>query len=537
MHHVTRRSLLGSSLGLGAAAVLSSCGDSSPSSPEEQAAATSSVLPTHVPYTEVEPDLPAEDGVSPAAFTAYPADPAQFSTETPGDGEPITFSGPTSFGLPPAMGDNPFWQEMNERIGSEMQISLTPAADYDSKFATMVAGDSLPEAFYVGNMPARNQFLTAKVADLTEHLAGDAISEYPGLANIPSESWKECIIDGTIRAIPLQRGLVGLNSVLMRNDLLAAEGIDKGDITDFESLREISQQLTGGNSWAWADAPIAHIRRMCDIPITWTISDGVLGTTLLDDRQEQALEAARTLVEDGSVTPDAAGTPASTKKQWFGGGQVTFMTDSFIAWFSLYIANSGVEGLDIQAMGIPGMEGDQGTQNLPKPNAGFTAFSAEVGDRLPTLLRVADWLAAPFGTQEYLLNKYGLVDRHYTLDGSDPVPTDLATEVNIGSLYYSDAARVIYSPGRPEAVQDSWEHQNAVNTKSVSDPTYGLHSETGSRNLGSLMGDLRAVEEDIIFGRKEISAWKPAAQKFLDDCGTKILEEYQASYDATEGQE
>lgn len=533
MRQISRRTVLGSSLGLGAAAVITGCGSAS-TTPEEKASATASVLPNHIPYSEIEPDLPAEDGVTPAAFTAYPSDPVQFSSEAPGDGDPIRFSGPTSFGLPPALSDNPFWQEMNSLIGSDLQISLTPSADYDQKFATMVAGDSLPEAFYVGNMPARDQFLTAKAADLTEHLAGDAIAEYPGLANIPSDSWKECIVDGAIRAIPLQRGLVGLNSVLMRNDILAEAGIDKAEITDFESLREISKELTGGNRWAWADAPIAHLRRMCDIPITWTLEDGTLSTNLLDDRQEQALEAARTLVEDGSIIPDAAGTPASTKKQWFGGGQVSFMTDSFIAWFSLYIANTGVEGLDIQAMGIPGMEGGQGTQNLPKPNAGFTAFSAEATDRLPTLLRVADWLSAPFGTQEYLLNKYGLEGRHYTLEGSDPVPTDLATEVNIGSLYYSDATRVIYSPGRPDAVEDSWEHQKSVNAKSVADPTYGLTSDTGSRKLGSLMGELRGIEEDIIFGRKEISAWKPAAQKFLDDGGTQILEEYQESYEASE---
>lgn len=533
MRALSRRSLLGSSLGLGAAALAAGCSSNS-ASPEEQASAAASVLPSHIPYAEIEPDLAAEEGMTPGGFTAYPADPVPFSTEAPGDGEPIQFSGPTSFGLPPSLDDNPFWQEMNARVGSDLKISLTPAADYDAKFATMVAGDSLPEAFYVGQMPARNQFLTAKTADLTEHLAGDAIAEYPGLANIPSESWKECIIDGTIRAIPLQRGLVGLHSVLMRNDLLAEAGIEKSEITDFASLREISKELTGGNNWAWADAPIAHLRRMCDIPITWTIEDGTLGTNLLDDRQEQALEGARTLVADGSVTPDAAGAPASTKKQWFGGGQATFMTDSFIAWFSLYIANSGVEGLDIQAMGIPGMEGGQGTQNLPKPNAGFTSFSAAAADRLPTLLRVADWLSAPFGTQEYLLNKYGLEGRHYTLDGTDPVPTDRATEVNIGSLYFSDATRVIYSPGRPDAVEDSWEHQKSVNSKSVSDPTYGLNSETGSRKLGSLTSELRAVEEDIIFGRKEVSAWKPAAQKFLDDGGTQILEEYQASYEASE---
>lgn len=537
MTSISRRTLLGGAAGAGAAVVLASCSSGGSSDPAAQQEANTSALPDYVPYADVEPDLPAELGRTSGGFFAYPESPVSFSSEAPGDGEPVTFMGPTSFGLPPALGDNPFWQEMNERIGSELQISLTPAGEYDAKFSTTIAGDSLPDAFYVGAMPSRPRFMMSKAADLTEHLSGDAVNDYPGLASIPTDSWQECVFEGTIRAIPLNRGLVSLGSVLMRNDLLDEAGIDRAEITSFEALRDISAEMTSGNRWAWADAPLGHLRRMCDIPIRWTLEDGTIGTNLLDERQLEALEATRQLVDDGSVNPDAAGTPASTKKQWFGGGQIAFMSDSFIAWFSLYVANAGVEGLDIQAMSIPGMTDGVGTQDLPHPNAGFTAFSADVGDRLPVLLRIADWLAAPFGTEEYLFNKYGIAGRNYELDGSDPVPSDRATEVNIGSLYFSDTARVIYSPGRPETVQDAWDHQSAVTEKQVVDPTYGLISETASRRLNSLAGELTAVQDDIIYGRRPVSDWESAAQEFLDGGGTKMIEEYQESYDAQQAGE
>ncbi|HIZ38289.1 MAG TPA: hypothetical protein H9815_21130 [Candidatus Ruania gallistercoris] len=537
MTSITRRALFGGVAGAGAAVVLGSCSSGGSNDPGADQEANAAVLPSYVPYADVEPDLPAELGRTSAGFFAYPDSPVTFSTEAPGDGDPVTFMGPTSFGLPPALEDNPFWQEMNERIGSELRISLTPAGEYDAKFSTTIAGDSLPDAFYVGAMPSRPRFMTSKTADLTEFLSGDAIKDYPGLASIPTDSWQECLFEGTIRAIPLNRGLVSLPSVLMRNDLLDDAGIDRGEITSFDTLREISAELTGGNRWAWSDAPIGHLRRMCDIPIRWTLEDGTIGTNLLDERQLEALEATRQLVDDGSVNPDAAGTPASTRKQWFGGGQIVFMSDSFIAWFSLYVANAGVEGLDIQAMSIPGMTDGVGTQDLPRPNAGFTAFSADAGDRLPTLLRIADWLAAPFGTEEYLFNKYGIAGRNYELDGSDPVPGDLATEVNIGSLYFSDTARVIYSPGRPDTVQDAWDHQSAVTEKSVVDPTYGLISETASRQLNSLAGALTSVQDDIIYGRRPVSDWEPAAQEFLDGGGTTMIEEYQESYDALQAQQ
>lgn len=534
---LSRRSLLGAAAGIGSLATLGGCSSStSGTNAAEDQQKLQAALPNYIPYEDVTPDLAAELGRTAAGFVAYPETPVQFSKDAPGDGKPVTFMGPTSFGLPPAVADNPFWQEMNKQIGSDLEISLTPAGDYDAKFSTTVAGKSLPDAFYVGSMPSRPKFMASQTADLTEHLAGEAVSNYPGLASIPTDSWKECIFDGQIRAVPLNRGLVALPSVLIRNDLLTKSGIDRADLTSYEKLREASKELTGGNRWAWADAPLGHLRRMLDIPLRWSMDNDTIGSTLLDERQQEALEATRQLVADKSVNPDASGTPASTRKQWFGGGSAVFMSDSFIAWFSLYVANAGVEGLDIQALQISGMDGGAGTQEIPRPNAGFTAFNAKLGDRLPTLLRIADWLAAPFGTQEYLLNKYGLEGRHYELKGSDPIPTARATEVNIGSLYLSDTARVIYSPGREDTVKAAWEHQRTVTEKSVSDPTYGLYSETASRKQNSLGGELADVEADIIHGRRPVSDWTAAAKKYLDDGGQQMITEYQQAYEASAAQ-
>src|SRR5699024_4308840 len=112
--------------------------------------------------------------------------------------------------------NNKFWQEMNTRVGSPLDISLTSSGDYDAKFATVVAGNQLPDMYLVGRMTSLPKFMTSKAADLTDHLGGDKILDYPALANIPTESWRQCIYGGAIRALPIQRGLVSLPSVLVR---------------------------------------------------------------------------------------------------------------------------------------------------------------------------------------------------------------------------------------------------------------------------------------------------------------------------------
>src|SRR4029077_9806397 len=83
---------------------------------------------------------------------------------------------------------------------------------YKEKAAAVLAG-SLPDIFYVSNeigiadIPG---FLVAKGADLSPHLAGDAIKKFPNLAAIPTAAWKYTL--GTtpkgIYGVPAQRAAV-----------------------------------------------------------------------------------------------------------------------------------------------------------------------------------------------------------------------------------------------------------------------------------------------------------------------------------------
>ncbi|WP_154794399.1 hypothetical protein [Occultella kanbiaonis] len=534
--HPSRRAVLTTGLGIAALAGIAAC-SSGPNGGNDQGGSgggAAAALPDYIPYEGVEADLPVQDGRTSSGFFAYPASPAAISTGTPSDGEPITAMGPTSFALPPAMDQNAFWQEMNERLGSELQITLTPAGEYDAKFATTVAGRALPDFFHVGSTQSLPQFMASEAADLTEFLSGDAIAAYPGLANIPTASWEECAFEGRIRAIPIQRGLVNLPTLFARQDLLEAAGITEMP-RSFGELSDLSEELTGGNTWAWGNLPLVYARASVDIPSYWTVVDGTFTSTLEDERHEQALDAVRALQAAGVVNPDAPSAPGSARKDWFGAGRSIFHEDSFIAWFSLYVQHGSVPGLNIQAMPVIGFDGGTGTQFVPKPNYGITAISAGSADRAETLLKVADYLAAPFGTEEYLFCKFGIEGVNYELEGTDPVPTDAASEVNIGSLYISDAARVVYAPNREAVVQAAWDHQNRVTEKSLQDPTLGLYSETASRKLASLQGTLEDAELDIMLGRRPVSDWSVAVEEFNSGGGADILAEYQAAFDEKQG--
>ena len=54
-----------------------------------------------------------------------------------------------------------------------------------------------------------------------------------------------------------------------------------------------------------------------------------------------------------------------------------------------------------------------------------TAMKKAPDDRVQELLRMLNWLAAPFGSQEDRLLSFGVPDVDYTLDAKgNPVPTD-----------------------------------------------------------------------------------------------------------------
>ena len=54
--------------------------------------------------------------------------------------------------------------------------------------------------------------MAAKAVDLSDHLAGDAILDYPNLANIPTDCWDVGRFNGRIYGLPSPRGAVSRGS-------------------------------------------------------------------------------------------------------------------------------------------------------------------------------------------------------------------------------------------------------------------------------------------------------------------------------------
>ncbi|GAB2597491.1 extracellular solute-binding protein [Pseudactinotalea suaedae] len=540
-----RRTFLGA--GLGAAAIvavgsMASC--STPTAPTGGSVAGAGVeLPSYIRFAGVTADIPGTDAGIPDTFFAYPANPQPATTELPADGSAIRGSVPINKAVPPSMDRNSYWQELNARIGSDLSLTITPGADFAQRFATAVAGDGLGDVFTVDlGFAQLPQFLETQCQDLTEYLAGDAVADYPFLANLPTDSWRGTVFNGAIYGLPITRGVQSSVLLYTRRDLFEARGVDPQPTTIDEFL-QTCQAMTDvrSNVWALTAVPMSMLQQMYGLPNTWGVDEaGVFTHALETDGYKDALELGRRLIADELVHPDSVDASTADQKLWFGAGSGAIHQDTYSGMGSMYeVGSGGPENYAVGLMVTPSESGEPAPLWLGNPNNTISALKQADESRIRMLLEVLNWLAAPIGTAEHMFRKYGVEGVHHELDDNgDPVMTPLGdSEASGGTFpieYLIDGPRPSYYPGRPHVAQDIYDHMEVVIPTGVRNPTVGLYSTTQGTNGGRLTTMANDAANAILLGREPVSSWDEVATDWRSGGGDTIRAEYEEAYAQTQ---
>ncbi|WP_165549945.1 extracellular solute-binding protein [Kribbella speibonae] len=530
---LSRRSLLSAGAALGLSAAVPGCSNAGRggTSGSNDSAAKAKVRPAYVRYDGVKADLPGARYGIPDGFLRYPADPVQAITEPPGDGKPIEVMTSTNTPIPPAVAQNAFWQQFNERVGSPVQLNLTPSVSYDEKFATSVAGGTLGDIFSIGNVPQKPQMLAAKAVDLTPHLAGDKITKYPYLANLPETSWNATIFDGKIYGIPIPRGAISSEVLYARKDILDDQGLP-AELKSADDFVRLCKALTDKrkNRFALADLPTGYVRNMFGIPNSWKEADGKLVSGFEHPAQEEALALVQQLWKSGYIHPDAFTSQNQDRKTRFGNGTGPLVQATFSGW-PTYLQTMDQDA-EIAIIPPPAHDGSGvGHTWLGAPTLSVTAISKAAEARVETMLAYLNYLAAPFGTSEYLFRKYGIKGIDHQVQDGDPVLTKKGfSETQLALQYQADGPWAIFLPERKGSTESCFNAMKEICPQAVANPVDGMYSETASRKGGQLNRDINAVSDDIIQGRAPVSAWGQAVKKWKSAGGDKIAEELYAQY-------
>ncbi|HEX3811848.1 MAG TPA: extracellular solute-binding protein [Mycobacteriales bacterium] len=534
---LSRRTLLKSTgtaavLASGGAGLLAGCGGKK--SKNTVAANTKVKLPTYVPYTGgAKPDLPGtEQGVQPAFFR-YPTNPKAATSEKPGSGSSVSAFANIYYAIPPGPGRNKFWSSLNEQLGVDLKLQMVPNGDYATKFPTIIAGNDLPDLLQVIGTPAPNmpQLLASKFTDLTDYLSGDAVKEYPYLANIPERGWKTTIYNGGIYGIPVPREAIGGYN-FAREDLFKKAGASLTP-KNFNEFHDGAKALNNPRKHQWtfgsADAVISLVNTMQNAPNGWRDNGGKLTNNIETDEYRKSLSTAIQFWKEGLIHPDAF-EDAPPIKEWFVAGTICVDPTGYAGWAQYIQQGLAHPGFQLNLLTAPGYDGGLGKIPLGGPSFSTTAIKKASKSRVKELLRIANWLATPFGSKEYLFRVYGITGVDNTVDkNGDPHYTQLGLSeaVPLPIRYVADAPAPIYQPSRPQDAKIQHAYQSKVLPDGIPNPTLGLFSDTNAQQGAIINKAFANAHNDIIQGRKPLSALDDALKAWRQGGGDKIRKEYE----------
>jgi putative aldouronate transport system substrate-binding protein len=537
---LTRRHLLIRAGGLASAAavgmplLLEACAPATPALTPTTGTGTGTsaqsgvTLPTYVPFKGgTQPDLPGNaNGLDPAYFT-FPKQLTQSVTRTPGDGSDVSAIVVLTYSPPPGPDQNAAWQAVNKQLGVNLKLQMVPTADYAATVNTVLAGTEVPDFIYnatttqpLGVIPAITQFASARCADLTPFLSGDAIKDYPNLANFSTYTWRSGVVGGKLYAIPSARAPIG-TAIAYRKDLFDQAGVqmDKAP-KNADDFKHILQQLTRPDQNQWGIAtggtatfglnsgsPFLGIFRT---PNNWKLdSSGKLIKDYETDEFKAAVGFARDLWSAGLYHPNTPSYGGTGNPDYAGGRfavQIGFWGQYIQNWDLLASVNPNGKTYPMHPFAV---DGGTPVYLAGNGNFGITFIKQQPSaERVKMLLRVADFFAAPFGSQEWLLNYYGVKDVDYRFDDSGtPVPTDQGrSELTATWRYITSPPYALFDTVRSqEFATVTHAAEQAMLGVAQFDPTLGLQSASAFQLGIPAQTTLYAGVQDIVLGRRPLT--------------------------------
>jgi putative aldouronate transport system substrate-binding protein len=554
-HDVTRRSFLrvasGVLLSAASLPVLAACSVSVPGGPAPSSAGGTQSsgggkvqLPTYAALPNLPPpDLPgSSDGLLAPGYQNYPSKLIKSVPQPPGKGGEVNALTVSLSPAPTPLESNSAWQQVNKEVGVTLRIPSISTADYPTRLNTVLAGGDLPDiiaaAIFSTTMPNIGDFVNSACADLTPYLSGDAVKDYPNLANLPSTAWPPMIYNNKIMAVPVAAGGVRQSALL----LARGGDLDKAGITSITSPDDfmgVCKQLNNpGTRWALGASTLVNwLAMVYGAPNVWAQSGGKFTRDYETPEYKAAVAYHRALWDAGLFHPDSASLSGSPAGVQYYGGKFVFSPHaswSLVAYQTAWErANAADPEFKPRAV-LPFNKDGTGraAQFIGLGSTGTIALKKASADRIKELLGVLNYVTAPVGTTEALLMQYGVEGPDFTRDAnSNPVPTQqglndlIVPWKNIGG-----PPDYLFSSNSADFVPYTYQAQKEHFAQTVPNAATGLYSPTDSSKGITLKNTLTDKMNDILFGRAPVSGFDDLVAEWRANGGDTIRGEYEQAY-------
>ncbi|HEV7665546.1 MAG TPA: extracellular solute-binding protein [Chloroflexota bacterium] len=517
--------------------------------------AANAVYPSYKPYTSgPKPDYPAASSMYDDAFSSYPANPARAFPDAPGSGSTINIMSIQLFPPPTPLDQNPAWQAVNKALNANVNFQIVTSADYPVKLGTVMASNDIPDILYVYARPGAAstlaasagmpQFLQAQAADLTPYLAGDAAKDYPFLAAIPTTTWKNagCAYQDKLYLVPIHRYLPG--QMLVKNSAvwdkeIGADYVPKS-AADFKrillQLTRPQQDFYGIGGAQDTVMLVPTISSIFGAPNGWRVdASGKLTKDVETAEFKEAVGFVRDLFTAGVFHPNSTTwASAVIARAQFAIGKFAIFRDPINGWQDSWRQALGTsQPFDVRPLPLfPSLPGGKTQHFVTGGHLWASAVKKGSPERTRELLRVLNWLAAPFGSAEHQLLTFGVKGVDYTVDDSgNPTLTQQGNaDANyVPWKYVVGAPWVFYTPDLPNYAKVMYDTEHMLLPSAVSDPTFGQVSVTNFTKGFTLTQSLNDAIVDMVVGRRPLSDYEQVVKDWQTNGGETIRKEYQES--------
>lgn len=500
-------------------------------------------LPASIPFQGPTPDLQASADGLPPAYKSFPQQLSRSVMSPPGKGGEVTMMTYTINAPPPPLEQNAAWQEMNRQLNTSLKLPLINLQDYNTKLNVVISGGDLPDIMRMTTLQAsfvRNQpdFMKQTCVDLTPFLSGDAVKDYPNLANFPSYVWPNAVVSNKLYAVPTIMGYDGMG-LHIKQAVFDELGISSTVKNTDEFMRVAKAVTRAGDRWALGTntagypTPVPWFLQIFGAPNQWRNDGGKLTRDYETDAYKAAVAYTRSLWDAGVIHPDLPTFSGNQGAQLWYGGKIAMwlngMSPFLLAWDRATAADPNFEPRIMQPFSNDGQ--GQPVHFLGSGAGALIVLKKASDDRVRELLRILNFLAAPFGTQEQLLVRYGVQDVDFSFDAAgNPVLSQRGTQ----ELYAPWANAVspppsLYDATSPEAAVVMYDAEKALLAMGVKNPVVGRYSQTDAEKSATLNQKFNDGVAQIVFGRDNISSFDQLVSDWRSGGGEQIRAEYQAA--------
>lgn len=515
---------------LTAAACSNGPGDPTPTLTDGSADPVAELLPDYNPVEFVAPDFPSINGTTPI-YKTYPSELATSVEEPPGNGSSFTLMVPASGGIPPGLPGNAYFAAMNEALGANITVNAFDLSTAEERYATVLASPGDVASWTVvpaGARPPRfDEAVEACFEDLTSFLAGSNVESYPNLANIRTETWQGCVFNDKLMGLPYPNANINGGILYFRKDIFDSFGLEPPQSAD--DLFEIATELTEPSQGRWAADNIwGALLTLYAVPPLWKIDNGKLISRYETDEYAEALAFNTRLYSAGLVHPDAVSQSGSPDARFIA-GNTTLQSSGIGKWREHLVNTRGsVDGFEVQATPLFAPEGGTPLRYVDPPiNMNSFIKKGTPPEQVEELLGIANFLAAPFGTREFQLVRYGLEGTHHTInEHGAPVQTERFQQEYRGTFLFPCA------PERPEAEASMPDYLDALGEwledtqQYLQEPAFYGRSIIEPGHLSGLAQQMTDFENDVFTGRTDLSRLPDAIEGWRSSGGDELREFY-----------